>query len=99
MSDAPIALINLDALSRGLAAGCPNWIDVTGPTYAENRPSGKRIRDQQWQRVATHYLRSGNAVILMRGRASGFDARTRHAIKQDGVLDAAGGHRVYRITN
>jgi hypothetical protein len=35
----------------------------------------------------------------MRGRASGFDATTRHAIKRNGLLDSAGGHRIYRVTH
>jgi hypothetical protein len=97
MSDSPMALIELNSLSRGLAAGCPDWIDDTGPTYGQDRANGLRSQDRRWQHAATHYLRAGGAVILLRSRASGFDRHTRREITRNGVLDEAGGHRVYQV--
>jgi hypothetical protein len=97
MSDSPMALIELNSLSRGLAAGCPDWIDVTGPTYGPDRANGLRSQDHRWQHAAAHYLRAGGAVILLRGRASGFDRHTRREITRNGLLDEAGGHRVYQV--
>jgi uncharacterized membrane protein len=97
MSDSPMALIELDALSRGLSAGCPDWIDDTGPTYGRDRSSHKRTHNQRWQRDATRYLRAGGAVILLRGKRSGLDRHTRHEITRNGLLDAVDGHRVYRV--
>jgi hypothetical protein len=100
MSDSPMALIELNALSRGLAAGCPDWIDDTGVTYGADQAGGTRSHDPLWQRAATHYLRSGGAVILFRApRAAGLDLRTRRKITENGLLDAAGGHRIYRVVH
>jgi hypothetical protein len=100
MSDSPMALIELNALSRGLAAGCPDWIDDTGVTYGADQAGGTRSHDRRWQRAATHYLRSGGAVILFRGpRAAGLDPHTRREITENGLLDAAGGHRIYRVVH
>ncbi|MDU0315629.1 hypothetical protein RKE38_18165 [Phycicoccus sp. M110.8] len=97
MSDAPMALIELDALSRGLAAGCPNWVDVTGRTYGPDRASGPRATNARWQTELTQYLRSGDAVTIFRRGGTGVSPSTQAAISRDGVLAHAGGQTVYRI--
>jgi alpha-1,2-mannosyltransferase len=98
MTDSPIAQIELDALSRGLANGCPNWVDVTGLTYGPDRPQypgQPRIDNAQWQGDLLRYLRSGNAVILVRHAT--LSAHARAVIHHGGVLARAGGHIVYRV--
>ena len=37
MSDSPMALIELDALSRSFSPGCRDWVDITGRTYGADR--------------------------------------------------------------
>lgn len=100
MSDTPMALIELNALSRRLAAGCRNWIDVTGRTYGPDRPVGEipaRLRNVRWQRDLTAYLRSGQAVIIARRTGTGVSGRTQQQISRDGVLVRADGQVVYRV--
>lgn len=99
MSDSPMGLIELNALSRGLANGCPNWIDVTGRTYGPDRsPEGRsRAQNHRWQRDLTRYLRSGDAVIIVRGHGTGVSKRTQAAISRDGVLAHDAGQTVYRV--
>lgn len=100
MSDTPMTLIELDALSRGLSVGCRNWIDVTGRTYGPDKPVGKnlpRSRNKRWQRDLTAYLRSGQAVIIGRRAGTGVSPGTQRRISRDGVLARAGGQVVYRV--
>lgn len=104
MSDSPMGLILLDSLSRNLANGCRNWVDVTGRTYAPDmvvrRPGGRRVpRDANrvWQRALRDYLLSGDAVIIRRAGDTGMVPGTWEAIRSGGVLAAADGHVVYRV--
>jgi hypothetical protein len=97
MADSPMALIGLNALSRDLANGCPNWVDVSGRTYDVDSPSGKfvsRVRNAKWQRDIRAYLLSGNALILIRP-ATGLSPATRAAVSRGTVLARSGGYVVY----
>jgi alpha-1,2-mannosyltransferase len=100
MADSPMALIELDVLSRNLSDGCPNWVDVSGRTYDVDRPPGKhwvsRPRNSRWQHDVRHYLLSGDAVIVIRD-AAGLDANTLRAVDDHPVLEAADGYVVYRV--
>lgn len=102
ISDSPGALIALDALSRDLANGCPNRIDVTGRTYLNAHRTGPdglplpRAQNQAWQDDLREYLTSGDAVILVRTQATGLTEATRRAITRGGVLARAGGFTLYR---
>ena len=97
MTDSPMAQIELDALSRSFADGCPNWVDVTGRTYGADRSSQPRTRNPRWQRDAAAYLRSGGAVIIIRAHNTGLTAATYRVIHRDGVLSSAGGYTLYRV--
>ncbi|WP_375502071.1 glycosyltransferase family 39 protein [uncultured Jatrophihabitans sp.] len=97
LSDSPMGLIELDALSRSFANGCRNWVDVTGRTYGSDRSSGRRVDNERWQRDLTAYLRSGDAVIIVRGSGTGLSTSTYREVRRDGVLVRAGGHVVYRV--
>jgi alpha-1,2-mannosyltransferase len=97
MSDSPMGLIELNALSRGLAAGCPNWIDVTGRTYGPDNSDRPRSKNAGWQRDLTGYLRSGDAIIIVRRRSTGISRTTQEAISRDGVLARVAGQTVYRV--
>jgi hypothetical protein len=97
-SDSPTALIELNALSRGLRVGCQNWIDVTGRTYGVDASTddARRIDDPAWQRDLLGYLESGDAVILLRPHNTGVSRATMRALRHPGVLARAGGYVVYR---
>jgi alpha-1,2-mannosyltransferase len=94
MSDNPTVLLRLNALTRGLEAGCPNWIDVTGTALSVGNQTVPRSRNLPWQREYARYLRSGNAIIPWRPTIS---KASRAAIERDGVLARAGGHTIYRV--
>jgi hypothetical protein len=104
MSDAPMGLILLDSLTRDLRDGCRNWVDVTGRTYgvdASNRPGGgpgPRAENPRWQHDLLGYLRSGQAVLLIRASGTGISASTLAALRRYGALTSAGGYVVYRTS-
>jgi alpha-1,2-mannosyltransferase len=100
MSDSPMGLILLDTLSKGLGDGCPNWIDVTGRTYgvdAGTLPGGKflsRVDNPTWQHDLLNYLRSGDAVMLIRTAGTGVSHQTQTALRRGGILATADGHTI-----
>ena len=101
MSDSPMSLIRLNALSRGLANGCPNWIDVTGHTYfGPDRPrhGESRAHNQRWQQDLVTYLRSGDALVIVRRAGTGIDRTTMRELARGGVLARSHGVTVYRVT-
>ena len=104
MSDSPMALIGLDALSRNLANGCPNWIDVTGRTYAsdmnvrgEDGRRVSRVANPRWQQALRAYLLSGDAVIILRANDVGLSPSTWDAILGGGILATDGTHVVHKV--
>jgi alpha-1,2-mannosyltransferase len=99
MSDSPAALIELNVLSRDLAAGCPNWVDVSGRTYDVDASSGgevSRRRNARWQRDVSRYLLSGDAVILIR-TATGLAPATRRRLMSGRPLASDDGYIVYAV--
>lgn len=98
MADSPTALIELDALSRGLADHCPNWVDVTGRTYDidASRTHLRRSANAGWQAALRTYLLSGDGVILIRG-ATGVSPALRRLIDSYRVVARSGGYTVRRI--
>jgi alpha-1,2-mannosyltransferase len=100
MSDTPMALIELDVLSRDLTDQCPNWVDVTGRTYGVDAAPRSHFEDRwhnrRWQRDLRRYLLSGNAVILLR-YATGVDAATRRMIDRLPVFARSGQDVVYAV--
>ncbi len=99
MTDSPMALIELDALSRNLDNGCPNWVDVSGRTYDSDAPAPghfeRRSRNAKWQADILRYLDSGDAAIVIRS-ATGLSADTERRIRQWPVLERSHGYTVYR---
>lgn len=99
LADSPMALIELNTLSRGLANGCPNWVDVNGRTYDLDAPERgayvPRTRNRKWQADALRYLLSGDAVILIRP-ATGLNTHTIRAITSHPVLARSHGYTIYR---
>jgi alpha-1,2-mannosyltransferase len=104
MSDSPMALIGLNVLSRTLANGCPNWVDVTGRTYAPDMvvvdEAGRRVPrldNPRWQHAIGEYLLSGDAVIVIRAKEVGISPSTWDTIVVGGPLATDGTHTVYRV--
>ena len=102
MSDSPMGLILLNTLSRDLSHGCQNWVDVTGRTYGIDASSGvdggpgPRSKNPRWQRDLLRYLRSGNAVLLIRTAGTGISHSTLVTLHRAGALAAADGYVIYR---
>jgi hypothetical protein len=100
VSDTPMALIQLGTLSRGLEAGCPNWVDVSGRTYDLAKPPpgvprGRR-NNPVWQADLRRYLLSGDAVVLFR-TATGADEETLRLVRSLPVLVQVGDFTVHRV--
>jgi alpha-1,2-mannosyltransferase len=101
VSDTPIALIEMDALSRDLRNGCGVHVDVTGYTYEGELALGPgdrllaRPRNAAWQRQLLGYLRSGNAVILARGKGTGLSRASKRVITQWPVLSRIDGYTLF----
>ncbi len=97
MADEPMALIQLNALSRDFAHGCRNWVDVTGRTYgADKVPGVRRRHNLKWQHDLLDYLRSGDAVVTLRNW-TGMSKQTERILHSGGVLARAGGYVVYLV--
>jgi hypothetical protein len=100
LSDTPMALIQMNVLSRDLRHGCGLWIDVTGHTY-EGRialgPDGKllaRPRNTAWQEMVVGYLTSGDAVVLARG-GTGLSRPSKRRIERWPVAARAWGYALH----
>lgn len=100
MSNSPMGLILTDSLSRGLRAGCPNWIDVTGRSYGigpgPGGPAEPHLDHTQWQQDLRAYLYSGQAVIFIAHSGSQPDHATLAALTRAGVLARVGPQVLYR---
>jgi hypothetical protein len=104
MSDSPMVLVGLNALDRDLANGCPNWVDVTGRTYAPDMsvagPDGRllsRPANPRWQGALRDYLLSGDAVIVTRANDEGLSPTTWDAIRAGGILARDETHIIYAV--
>lgn len=102
-ADSPMALIELNALSRDFSHRCHVWVDVTGRTYApgftEYYADGARVprrANVTWQRDLRSYLMSGNAIVIIRAPGTGLSPSTTAAIERGGVLASSHGVVVYR---
>jgi alpha-1,2-mannosyltransferase len=100
VADSPMALIELNVLSRDLAAGCPNWVDVSGRTYDVDAPPNakplSRPANAKWQADLRRYLLSGNAMIIIRP-ATGYSAATRRLFARLPVMVRVGQYSVYQV--
>ena len=90
-ASAPVVLIRLDALTRGLDAGCPNWIDVSGQRLALTDQAGGK-NTAATNRALADYLRSGDAVIVAYTPVPTAVARE---VEKGGILASAGGNVIY----
>ena len=99
-SPSPMGLILIDALSRDLRDGCPDWVDVSGRSYGIGPGPGSRgashLTAQQWQDVLRSYLFSGQAVVFVPESGTVPDTLTQRELTRSGVLARAGGTVVYR---
>jgi alpha-1,2-mannosyltransferase len=103
MSDSPMALIELNVLTRGLRNGCPNWVDVTGrsfdlderPVYP-GAPVVDRMYDARWQRALTRYLLAGDRLTVFRAYYTGFGVQLRYLLHIQVVLGRSSGFTVWQ---
>lgn len=98
-SDSATTLIQLNALSRAFADGCPMMVDFTGASL-DLHPPGitdlPLLHNPVWQRAVRRYLLAGDATILVRA-AHRLDPATVLEIHRHRVLAVAHGHRVYDL--
>jgi hypothetical protein len=96
VADSPMALIELDALSRSFSPGCQDWVDVVGRTYGADRSNRSRPDNVAWQRDVSRYLLSGDAYIVIRA-GTGLSAGTLAELHARAVVLARSGrYVVYR---
>jgi hypothetical protein len=84
----PMPLILLDALSRDLQNGCPQWVDVSGRTYSIDRGQHyvDRSVNQRWQRDILAYLLAGQQYVLVDTVREGLNARTMAILRKGPVI-------------
>jgi hypothetical protein len=68
---------------------------VDAATYPGGKPR-PRVANPTWQRDLLNYLRSGDAVMLIRASGTGVSRQTLTALRRGGILATAGGHTIYR---
>jgi alpha-1,2-mannosyltransferase len=101
LSDTPIALIEMNVLSRDLRNGCKVRVDVTGYTYEGELALGPndqvlaRPKNAAWQKQVLSYLTSGNAVLLARQRGTGLSHASRRDIARWPVLAKIDGYTLF----
>jgi hypothetical protein len=84
----PMPLILLNALSRDLQNGCPQWVDVSGRTYSIDRGQHyvDRSVNQRWQRDILAYLLAGQQYVLVDTVREGLNARTMAILRKGPVI-------------
>jgi hypothetical protein len=76
-------------------------VDVTGYTYEGELALGPsdnllaRSKNAAWQKQVLGYLRSGNAVLLARGKGTGLSRASRRVIAQWPVLSRIDGYTLF----
>lgn len=102
MSDSPMALIELDVLSRDFSDRCRNWVNVTGRIYGTDettteingRPEPRRD-NVKWQQGLTAYLLSGGAFTILRPSDTGIGPALRSLLVREHVLSHAHGYETF----
>lgn len=103
VADTPKVLIDLDALDRSFAAGCPNWVDFQGVGHGGLTPDVFTQAGQAspaWRREMMRYFRSGDAVVISDPNVRVFlgPARVR-ALTRGPVLAESQGLVVHRVVD
>ncbi|WP_375488821.1 hypothetical protein [uncultured Jatrophihabitans sp.] len=95
-SDSPVALIELDALSRGLADGCSNPVDIEGTRFSTYRSKQVILRNTKYQNAMLRHLFTGRAIIILEPREEGITPAMLRSIAAHGLLAQVSYNRVYR---
>lgn len=97
-ADDPVALIELNVLSRNLRRGCPLTVDLGGRSYDHPPPLGAhRASDPSWQKYALDHLRSGELSLIVRYRVGkGFSRKTLAIIRSWPSVARAGRYDLRR---
>jgi hypothetical protein len=85
-SDDPMALVQMNVLSRDIKRGCRFMVDLGGQSYHRSAPEWAnvgRTRNRAWQAYALNYLRSGSYSISVRFAAGrGYSRATAKTISR-----------------
>jgi hypothetical protein len=103
VADTPKVLIDLDALDRSFAAGCPNWVDFQGVGHGGLAPDvfvQAGTASPAWRREMMRYFRSGDAVVISDPNVRVFlgPARVR-ALTRGPVVAESQGLVVHRVVD
>jgi alpha-1,2-mannosyltransferase len=97
-SDWPMAPLLMDTVQRDLDRGCLFVVDLGGYSYYHfESPYAQvsRRKNEDWQKLALEYYRTGDAVIPVRfSTATGFSKETARTIKSWPIIVEAGGYEV-----
>jgi alpha-1,2-mannosyltransferase len=97
-TDDATTLVATDSLSRNLSRGCRFVADLGGNSHDMEAASGiaiSRNRNQEFQRFALNYLRTGSVTILVRfSGGRGFNARTTAVLDRWPLLAHSGKYQV-----
>jgi hypothetical protein len=97
-TDDATTLVATDSLSRNLSRGCRFIADLGGNSHDIAAASGiavSRNRNQQFQRFALDYLRTGSVTILVRfSGGEGFNVRTTAVLDRWPLLARSGKYQV-----
>jgi alpha-1,2-mannosyltransferase len=98
VSNTPMALIDLDALTRSFAPGCADRVDVTAAAFGVVNPSDRVLPhhpNRVWHADLYRYLTSGNAVIIVGARWISLGAADLARIDRHPVLASNGPDTLY----
>jgi len=98
VSNTPMALIDLDALSRSFAPGCADRVDVTAAAFGVGNPADRVLPghpNRVWHADLYRYLTSGNAVIIVGARWISLGAADLARIDRHPVLASNGPDTLY----
>ena len=97
-TDWPMALLLMDRLQRDIDGGCRLVVDLGGYSYyLIDSPYAQesRRRNEDWQRLALEYYRTGDAVISIRfSTETGFSKETARTIESWPILVESGRYEI-----
>jgi alpha-1,2-mannosyltransferase len=97
-TDWPAALLLMDLMQRNIDRGCPFVVDLGGYSYYQyDSPYAEvsRRKNEDWQRLALEYYRTGDSMISIRfDTTSGFSKETARTVKSWPILVESGRYEI-----
>ena len=97
-TDWPMALLLMDTMQRDIDRGCRFVVDLGGYSYYlfdSPYATESRRKNEDWQRLALEYYRTGDAVISIRfDTGTGFSKETARTLESWPVIVEAGRYEI-----